>query len=143
MKKRLLISAGVLLFLAVIYITSRSFFITEPPDLIGRSDEQELLFHKGSYVWTSGIADAPEPTEIANQYEGYEVAPSTDMILSFSIQPSEYSVVQVTSTERSAIPVKDNTIRTPSEPGTYFIVIYGEWPAGSGSYVVKLEVIPK
>lgn len=143
MKKRVLIAAGGLLFLAVIYITSRSFFLTEPPDLIGRLDEQEILFHKGTYVWTSGVADAPEPTELANQYEGYEVTPETDIILSFSVQPSEYSAEQVTAAERISLPIQDNKIRTPSEPGTYFIVVYGEWPAGTGTYVVKLKVNPK
>ncbi|MCM3127504.1 hypothetical protein ACFQ3J_12720 [Paenibacillus provencensis] len=143
MNKRVLIAAGGLLFLAVIYITSRSFFLTEPPDLIGRLDEQEILFHKGTYVWTSGVADAPEPTELANQYERYEVTPETDIILSFSVQPSEYSAEQVTAAERISLPIQDNKIRTPSEPGTYFIVVYGEWPAGTGTYVVKLKVNPK
>ncbi|MCM3783444.1 hypothetical protein M3231_10700 [Neobacillus mesonae] len=142
MKKKLLIIAGIVIFLMIIYVTSRTFFLTEPPDLTVKIDGEEHSFLKGSYLWGSAVADAPHPFELVEQRESYKIAPNTELILSFSIDPSEYSVELITGvTSSRPIPVRNNTLFAPSEPGIYVIEVFGKWPAGTGSYVAQIEVI--
>ena len=122
------------------------------PSLKVTFENEDILVEKGGYKWTkriglvtnqSVIADAASPKEIADNMEGNEVTPKSELILDFSEKPNDVTIVEWENSNNSSYKLGDNKIIVPDEEGVYIYEIIGEWNQGQVSYTIKIIVSNK
>jgi hypothetical protein len=103
----------------------------------------------GSYSWSSkgllssiGVdADGESPYNIAIDMEPIPVRKSSKIEILTENKPTlSVYIWDDESTGDYEVPLDDNMLEVPDEPGRYVYEVYAEWDQGNGSYTFVIEV---
>jgi hypothetical protein len=114
--------------------------LSEPPIGYGMIGSLKVQFVKGSYRWNNAIADAPSPVDLVKHLSRpLDITNGTTMSIQFNAETKPDSVSVFLWNERNQqpaqIPISEDTIQLPAEPGKYIYDIVAKWSENEVHYV--------
>ncbi|WP_203247932.1 hypothetical protein [Sporosarcina beigongshangi] len=122
----------------------------EPPRAfieIGNETYDTLL---GTYCWGNTCVDKVGPIEMLEGKESIRVKPGEiiSLMMNDGLQPSDFSIVQISEGGEQISIVQDNQFNAPDEKGVYYYYYAARWmdeqeenvSYGDAYYVFALEV---
>jgi hypothetical protein len=139
-----------MLILLCFFMIAGCSAVPEPPEAIVKVGDDKLNAVKGTYQWiqkgfssdTSVNADAPSPFQLGEDMEPSSIKKGAEAKVEFhdGTHPKLQAFLWLDEGRRQQVPMKDERLTFPSEPGRYVIEIWAAWPNGDASYTILAEI---